>query len=481
MEPTQASSVPERTRRKSTLMRRIGQALAQRFSLLSDKATDEEIERRIRDGVELSGATPWILVFAILVAAVGLNVNSTAVIIGAMLISPLMGPIMGAGLGAAVYDFALVKRALINLGIATLISVLVSALYFALTPLQDAQSELLARTTPTIWDVLIALFGGLAGVIGMTRQEKSNVIPGVAIATALMPPACTAGFGLATGRWDYFGGALYLYTINCVFIGLATVIGIRILRLKRHGFANAKVERRVKLSLLAIALSTAIPSAYLASNLVRDELFKSNARKFIAQEFRLKETQVATSTIDPATRTIELALVGLPLKPARLQAIEGRLALAQLKDTKIVIHQSGDNSVDVTALKSSLLSDLYLNGQEALRKKDEQVQQLQEELSSKNALFSKADDIFAELRAQYPEVTSVYISEGLELANSTAQKRLIQLHVQSSKALGSTEQTRIESWFKARVKSDGVILNFVTLPTKAPSKSKGTGARAKKR
>lgn len=477
---TASNTANERPRRPSPLMRRIGRSLAQRFSLLADKATDEEIERRIRDGVELVGATPWILIFAILVASVGLNVNSTAVIIGAMLISPLMGPIMGAGLGAAVYDFALVKRALLNLGIATVISVLVSALYFALTPLQDAQSELLARTTPTIWDVLIALFGGLAGVVGMTRQEKSNVIPGVAIATALMPPACTAGFGLATGQWDFFGGALYLYTINCVFIGLATVIGIRILRLKRHGFANAKVERRVKLSLLAIALSTAIPSAYLASNLVRDELFKSNARKFIAQEFRLKETQVATSTIDPATRTIELALVGLPLKPASLQAIEGRLALAQLKDTKIVIRQSGDNSVDVTALKSSLLSDLYLNGQEALRQKDEQVEQLQAELSSKNALFSKADDIFAELRAQYPEVSTVYISEGLALEAQAAPERLIQLRVQSSKALGSTEQARIESWFKARVKSDAVLLNFVTLPTKEPTKTKGANARVKK-
>ena len=344
MEPTLNAAPQSHPRGKSTLMPRIGRALAQRFSLLSDKADDAEIERRIRDGVELSGATPWILVFAILVASVGLNVNSTAVIIGAMLISPLMAPIMGAGLGAAVYDFVLVKRVLLNLGIATLISVLVSALYFALTPLQDAQSELLARTTPTIWDVLIALFGGLAGVIGMTRQEKSNVIPGVAIATALMPPACTAGFGLATGQWDFFGGALYLYTINCVFIGLATVIGIRILRLKRHGFADPKVERRVKLSLLAIALGTAIPSAYLAANLVKDELLKSNARKFVAQEFRLKETQVASSNIDPATRTIELALIGMPLKHASLQAIEGRLAQAQLKDTKIVIHQSGDNS-----------------------------------------------------------------------------------------------------------------------------------------
>ena len=149
----------------------------------------------------MRGATPWILIFAIFVASVGLNVNSTAVIIGAMLISPLMGPIMGAGLGVAVYDFELVKRSLTNLGVATLISILVSALYFSLTPLQQTQSELLARTSPTIWDVLIALFGGLAGIVGITRKEKSNVIPGVAIATALMPPVCTAGFGIATGQW----------------------------------------------------------------------------------------------------------------------------------------------------------------------------------------------------------------------------------------------------------------------------------------
>ena len=480
MEPTlNAAPQQPHSGRKSTLMPRIWRALAQRFSLLSDKAEDAEIERRIRDGVELSGATPWILVFAILVASVGLNVNSTAVIIGAMLISPLMAPIMGAGLGAAVYDFVLVKRALLNLGIATLISVLVSALYFALTPLQDAQSELLSRTTPTIWDVLIALFGGLAGVIGMTRQEKSNVIPGVAIATALMPPACTAGFALATGQWEFFGGALYLYTINCVFIGLATVIGIRILRLKRHGFADPKVERRVKLSLLAIALGTAIPSAYLAANLVKDELFKSNARKFVAQEFRLKETQVASSNIDPATRTIELALIGMPLKNASLQAIEGRLALAQLKDTKIVIHQSGDNSVDVTALKSSLLSDLYINGQEALRQKDEQVQQLRQELSSKNALFSKADDIFAELRAQYPEVTSVFVSEGLELANSSSQKRLTQLRVQSDKPLTKADQERIRNWFKARVKSDAVMLDFVSAQPTTPTRTAVKRSRRK--
>lgn len=202
----------------ATWSERVRHMARERFNLRDDKADDDEIENRIREGVDLRGATPWILIFAIFVASVGLNVNSTAVIIGAMLISPLMGPIMGAGLGVAVYDFDLVKRSLTNLGIATLISLVVSALYFSLTPLQQAQSELLARTSPTLWDVLIALFGGLAGIVGITRRKKSNVIPGVAIATALMPPVCTAGYGIATGQWQFVGGALYLYAINCVFI-----------------------------------------------------------------------------------------------------------------------------------------------------------------------------------------------------------------------------------------------------------------------
>lgn len=410
-------------------------ALASRFSLLSDKAEDDEIERRIRDGVELSGATPWILIFAIFIASVGLNVNSTAVIIGAMLISPLMGPIMGAGLGVAVYDFRLVKRALFNLGIATLISLIVSALYFAVSPLQDAQSELLARTTPTIWDVLIALFGGLAGIVGITRNERSNVIPGVAIATALMPPVCTAGFGIASGQWDFVGGALYLYTINCVFIALATVIGLRLLRLKRHGFSEVKSEQRVKVYLLIIALGTTLPSAYFAARLVNAEVFKSNANRFIAHEFSMKETHVATSKINPMERAIEVALIGSPLSQSMLRNIEGRLAAAGLDGSKLIIHQASDNKVDVTALKSSLLSDLYVNGQEELRKKDELVRTLQEELAVKNAIFLKADDIYAELRAQYPLVTSVIVSEGVELLSDSTKKKIVQLSVKSSRPI----------------------------------------------
>ncbi len=436
-------------------------SLARRFSLINDKAEDAEIERRIRDGVDLSGATPWILIFAIFVASVGLNVNSTAVIIGAMLISPLMGPIMGAGLGVAVYDFDLVKRALTNLGIATLISLVVSALYFWVSPLHEAQSELLARTSPTVWDVLIALFGGLAGIIGITRQEKSNVIPGVAIATALMPPVCTAGFGIATGQWSFVGGALYLYTINCVFIALATVVGIRVLRLKRHGFDNLAVERRVKLSLFLIAVGTAVPSTYLAFNLVKEEVFKSNAIRFVAQEFAFKDTQVATTKIDPGSRTIELALIGLPLNSTTLQTIEGRLATASLEGAKIVVHQTNDNRVDVIALKSGLLSDLYANGQDALRIKDEQVKKLELELAARNAIFNSVADISAELRAQYPQVSSIFLSEGSEVLQDGTRSNLLQLSVRSAKPFNTNDKQRIENWIKVRTKSKTVVTAFV--------------------
>lgn len=436
-------------------------ALRHRFSLTEDKADDAEIEKRLRSGVELVGDTPWILIFAIFIASVGLNVNSTAVIIGAMLISPLMGPIMGAGLGAAIYDFDLVKRALLNLGIATLISLVVSAIYFSLSPLQEAQSELLARTTPTIWDVLIALFGGLAGIIGLSRQKMSNVIPGVAIATALMPPICTAGFGLATGKWSFVGGALYLYTINCVFIALATIIGIRILGIQSHAFTDHRIEVRVKYTLWFLALLTALPSIYLAATLVNEELFNAKARKFIEHEFTMYDnTHVADSKIDPKQKSIELTLIGSILSPSNLQAIQNHLPAAGLDDTKMIFHQSNDNHIDVTALKSSLLSDLYQDSQEAIRKRDAEIANLNEQLASRQALFVAAADIDKELRAEHPLVDQVFISEGLYFDRQGEQKKLLNLSVLSTRPLPLAERNRIINWYKVRSKSDDVLVNF---------------------
>lgn len=447
---------------------RLRSSLAQRFSLLHDKADDAEIERRIRDGAEMRGATPWILMFAILVASIGLNVNSTAVIIGAMLISPLMGPIMGVGLGVAVYDFDLVKRSLFNLTIAAVISLGVSTLYFTLSPLQEAQAELLARTSPTIWDVLIAVFGGMAGIIGMTRSEKSNVIPGVAIATALMPPVCTAGYGAATGQWHFVIGALYLFTINCVFISVATVIGIRLLQLRRHGFDNPGMERRVKLSLFLVAAITALPSGYLATNLVRDEIFRSRARNFVAHEFNRPATHVAETRIDPGGRKIEVSLIGEPLAPEALRTVQDNLLLYELAGAKVVVHQGGDYRVDMVALKTSLLGELLRDSQDELRKRDEELKELQRQLASRNELFAKASDMAIELKAQYPAVTRSLFSEGVEYGDAEP-KRLVALKVSAERHLGDEDRGRILAWFRARVKSDTAIVSFDTPDAPPPA------------
>ena len=455
---------------------RVRHIARERFNLRDDKADDDEIENRIREGVDLRGATPWILIFAIFVASVGLNVNSTAVIIGAMLISPLMGPIMGAGLGVAVYDFDLVKRSLTNLGIATLISLVVSALYFSLTPLQQAQSELLARTSPTLWDVLIALFGGLAGIVGITRREKSNVIPGVAIATALMPPVCTAGYGIATGQWQFVGGALYLYAINCVFIALATVAGIRALDLKRHGFATPAVARRVKSTLLLLALCTALPSAYLALNLVRDEVFRANAQSFIAREFVFPNAQVVDTQIDPAKRSMHVSLVGEPVGKEALANIEARLAGGKLEGTKIVLHQMGDHRVDVTALKSSLLSDLLRESQETIRQRDLQLQKLQAELADRQTAQKLADSVNLELRQLYPEITQVMLGEGVDMAADGSKQRNAYLFIGTWQALPEVTQRRISEWFKVRTQIDDVVLRF-DVDSKATAKTPRKGAR----
>jgi uncharacterized hydrophobic protein (TIGR00271 family) len=324
-------------------------AIAHRFSLLDDKADDAEIDRGVRAGVELRGATPWILMLAILIASIGLNTNSTAVIIGAMLVSPLMGPIVGLGYGVGIFDFALVRRSLANLAIAAGISLLTSTLYFMLTPLDEAQSELLARTTPSLWDVLIALTGGLAGIIGQTRREKSNVIPGVAIATALMPPLCTAGYGLANANWAVFGGAFYLFAINCVFIAFAAVVVIEFLRLPHRKFVDPVRERHVKRALLAIVLLTGLPSIYLAVRLVDNEVFSSRARDFVRKEFRAAQVHVLETRVAPNSHEIEVTLIGRQLPPAAIKAIEGRLALAGLEHARLSVHQA-QTEASITAI-----------------------------------------------------------------------------------------------------------------------------------
>ena len=252
------------------------------FNLAHDQAHPDKIDAAIRANTRVSGTNMWVLMFAIAVASIGLNVNSTAVVIGAMLISPLMGPIVGVGYGAAVGDTALIRQAARNIIVFIAISLVTATLYFLLTPLKEAQSELLARTQPTLWDVLIAFFGGSAGIVALTRKEGGNAIPGVAIATALMPPLCTAGYGLAHGNWHYFFGAFYLFAINCVFIAFSTLLFSKLLKLPRRGLVSETKRRLHRIIITAVVLAVMTPSGYMASGLVRQELFNTKANNAIA-------------------------------------------------------------------------------------------------------------------------------------------------------------------------------------------------------
>ena len=393
-------------------------AIAHRFSLLDDKADDAEIDRSLRAGVELSGATPWILMFAIVIASVGLNTNSNAVIIGAMLVSPLMGPIVGLGYGVGIFDFALVRRSLKNLAIAAAISLLTSTLYFMLTPLDEAQSELLARTTPSLWDVLIALAGGLAGIIGQTRREKSNVIPGVAIATALMPPLCTAGYGLANGNWSVFGGAFYLFSINCVFIAFAAVLVIEFLRLPHRKFVDPRRGRRVKGAVWLIVLLTGLPSIYLAARLVDNEVFKSRARDFVRAEFKAAHVHVLETRLTPASRDIEVTLIGPRLPQAAIAAIEGRLAGAGLQKARLSVHQAQaedhrDEKIDIGSLKADILADIVRNSQQALQERDATIDALRRQLTSQQGWVEQSDAVTREFETQYPQCGNVLTGRAL--------------------------------------------------------------------
>ncbi|HQW20123.1 MAG TPA: TIGR00341 family protein [Rhodocyclaceae bacterium] len=455
------------------LMTRFRHSLAARFSLQEDKAHDDLIDESLRNGVELRGATPWVLIFAIFIASVGLNVNSTAVIIGAMLVSPLMGPIMGIGYGIGIYDFPLIRKSLLNLGIATLISLLTSTLYFLLTPLSEAQSELLARTTPTIWDVLIALFGGLAGIVGATRKEKSNVIPGVAIATALMPPLCTAGYGLANANWSFFFGAFYLFSINCVFIAFGTVIVIELLKLPHKKFIDPHIESRVKQWLFAIVILTTLPSIYLAYNLVQNEIFNNKARQFIAREFHFENTHVMGTRITSAAKRIEVTLIGEPISQTTLHTIESRLGEGGLAGASVIIHQTENNRIDVTSLKAGIVSDLYRDSQYTLNEREQEIRQLQQELANSASWRSTAADIAQELKAQFPGFREILIGEGIEPADDRklANRQVALLSAKSSEPLGAGERQRIEDWFKARTKSISVRL-FIEAPIKNNQPSK---------
>lgn len=349
------------------IIKAIKDLIEHRFSLSEDKADESFIIDSIRKNVDFKGANLWALIFAIFIASIGLNVNSTAVIIGAMLISPIMGPVMGIGLGIGINDINLVRKGAKNLLVATLIAILTSSVYFAITPLHEAQSELLARTSPSIWDVFIAFFGGLAGMVAASRKERSNVIPGVAIATALMPPLCTAGFGIATGNWYYVLGAVYLYFINSVFIAIATYLMSRYLHMHRTHFDDPRTARKVTRYMVIIVVLTILPSIYMAYRIIDKSIFETNARKFVEEQIKFTNTQVISRTYSysQTAKSIDLLLIGNELNKREIDSLTLKLSQYKLKDVRLNIRQglNAKHEIDFSQIKASILEDVFKSTQ----------------------------------------------------------------------------------------------------------------------
>lgn len=432
-----------------------------RFDLHEGKEDELETIDYIKKNVEFKGANLWILIFAIFVASVGLNVNSTAVIIGAMLISPLMGPIMGIGMAAGINDFELLKKSMQNLGIAILISIITSTIYFSFTPLNDAQSELLARTEPTIWDVLIALFGGLAGIVAGSRKEKSNAIPGVAIATALMPPLCTAGYGLATGNVYYFFGAFYLFFINSVFISLSTYLIVRFMKFPKKEFLDRKREKTVRTYITIFTLLTIIPSVYLAYIIVKRTFWEKSANQFISAEFDLPRTQIISSNLiyHADSSVIEVSLIGERINDAEIVQLNKRLSALNLSNTHLILKQSGDSGTDMNLLRSDILKDLYERNEALIKDKDQKINLLERELSEYSRSSSQVTDLANEAIIHYPNLENFTLNRAIVANLKENRQDTLTLAIAKFRNIPTNqEKQRFGDWLKVRTKSDSVSL-----------------------
>ena len=433
--------------------------LRSRFDLSADKASEEEVVDNIRKGVEFKGTNLWVLIFATFVASLGLNVNSTAVIIGAMLISPLMGPIMGMGLSVGINDFELLKRSLRNFGFMVLASIFTSTLYFFISPLSGAQSELLARTTPTTYDVLIAFFGGLAGIVAQSRKDRtSTVIPGVAIATALMPPLCTAGFGLATLQFKYFIGAFYLFFINTVFIAIATFIVVRFLHYSKKEFVDKNREMRVRRSILLIVLVTIIPSVVIGYRIVKRSLFENDVKRYVNTVFQFPKTKVIEHTgiyrPDNGESYVEIYLIGEPISDEMIENARLQMPQYNLRDVRLVVRQSGETY----NLNFSTLQTGY---QELLSEKNIRIRELETKLSAFATDTLAVRDITVEMRTLVPDLHDVTLSKAVRYnTDKTPADTLVLcvMHLNKGKKLAAGERERIEQWLRVRTKTDSLKL-----------------------
>lgn len=404
------------------------------FNLSADRENEDQVVEQVSAGVVFRGTNLWILIFAILIASLGLNVNSTAVIIGAMLISPLMGPIIGMGLSVGVGDYDLLRRALKNYGVATLISVLTATVYFLISPMSGAQSELLARTSPSLYDVLIAFCGGAAGVLALTTKSKGQVIPGVAIATALMPPLCTAGYGLATAQWNYFFGAFYLFFINTVFIALSTFLGVKLLRFHQRAVPMPEVAVRGRRLMLAVVVVTMLPAAFMTVRIIQKEVRERNIKQFVDAELSWSGTRILTR--DVVHDTVQVVTVGRTLDDSEIEEARQRMAFYNLKGYGLSVIQAADfESIETLAAN--------LTG--AISTAENRAAVLERQLADYTRYDSLSVNAQAEAKALFPWLSTLAVGR-------VGAETVVLVGMKPNTELPDGDRAKIEAWLQARVK-----------------------------
>ena len=436
--------------------------LRQYFDMSENREKEEDVVDEIASGVTFKGANLWILICAVFIASLGLNINSTAVIIGAMLISPLMGPILGMGLAVGIDDLPLLRRAVKNYMVATIIGIITATVYFLLTPFQGVQSELLARTEPTIYDVLIAFFGGAAGIVAASIKDKGNVIPGVAIATALMPPLCTAGYGIATGNLAFFAGASLLYFINTVFIAVATTFGVFLLRFRRKHFVDPQRCKFVHRMILAIAILTMIPAGYMTVRMMRTSLFDKQLSNFVQHNLNWKGAQVVSQHLY-GDSVLQIVALGKEITPEQKKKAQKELnEHSRLKHLKPAVIQ-GNETADLASERGNLLT-ISKNREQSVKVLQEQaveIKNLREKLGKIDSYSQLSVDIFSEMLVLYPGVQSLVLSPVVEAnldttANEPYLLAIAQFKVK--KPLTNQQNNQMRQWIQKRTNEESVKL-----------------------
>ncbi len=418
-------------------------------------------QNQIISSIDFRGPNLWILAFAIIIASVGLNVNSIPVIIGAMLISPLMGPIMGVGLALGINDTHLLKKSLTNLVIMTGISILASTFFFFISPLSlEEPTELLARTNPTIYDVFIALFGGFAVIIEVCKKEKGTVIAGAAIATALMPPLCTAGYGVATGSFSYFIGALYLFFINSVFIALATFFTVRVLNFPLVKFSDPKKQKKVNRVITVFTIILILPSIWSAFTVIKENNFNQIAKRFIEENRNIANSYIYDFSIEHSTNKqskIYISIAGEALSEQDIADLHYKLEKAGINPQQLVINQAGTYIPDKRSEKEVVKSIFEQNEQE-IQKREALIAQMESQLKAFNDKKFPSSQIAKEIVAQYPQLLSLTLARGdhidllltSQAKGNTPEEKIVAI-LKLSEPLDNSEIEKLQKWLAIRL------------------------------